>query len=174
MGRNDRLLQEIDSKTGEIVRAEILRWDEDFFIRRGADGLKKFGYFYDKWSIKSFSIKRYVLFFRKHPELYFYTRVMSEYLWANTGLLRRINEPYRWKHLGDDLNFDRTTLYRIREKLLVYGVVGEVKIFGTKYICINPYIFGFGDRCLKEVAEYFKFKGAQIRGLYERELNKER
>ena len=159
----DRLLQEIDVDTGEVINSAVLAHDEHFFIQRGVDKIYVSGYYYDKWFIKSFSIKRYVKFFNKHRELYFILRVMCEWLCPDSGVLRRVNEPYKWKHLMDDLDADRTTVYRWRKKLVNYGLVGEVVLWGKKHIAINPSIFGLGIRCIKPVADYFEKKGKNIR-----------
>ena len=174
MSKNNRLLQVIDSETGEIVREELLHWDEDFFIKRGVDNIYASGYYTDKYYVRSFAIKKYMPFFRKHPELFYYTRMLAEWLVPDSGILRRISEPYRWRHFQADMNCDHTTCYRIREKLMAYGLVGEVKVFGTKHLCINPFLFGKGQRVIKEVAEYFRKKGAEIRGTINWQLGKKR
>lgn len=172
--RGDRLLQEIDGATGEVTRVEVMRWDEQFFIRKGVNNISYSGYYYDKNYVKAFHIDRIVQFFRLHPELYFYARVMAEWLKEDTGILWRVGESYKWKHLGQDLNFDHTTLYKIRRKLVDYGVCAEIKYFGEKCICMNPFIFGKGDRCLKAVAEAFKLKRVEVRQKNDRELRKKR
>ena len=159
----DRLLQEIDVETGEVINSAVLSHDEHFFIQRGVDKIYASGYYYDKWCIKSFSIKRYAKFFNKHRELFFVLRVLSEWLCPDSGILRRINEPYKWRHLQEDLDVDRTTVYRWRAKLIAYGLVGEIVIFGKKHIIINPSIFGLGIRCIKPVADYFEKKGGRVR-----------
>lgn len=152
---NERLLEEIDKETGEVLNSVILTGRQGYVIKEKPK-VYATGYFFPKggW-IKSFSLGENVMFFLEHPELYFYARVLAEHLWNETGLVRNGVEPYRWSHLCKELGIYRTTAYRIREKLINYGIVGEVFVFGTKYICVNPFIFGVGDRCLKEVADYF-------------------
>ena len=159
----DRLLQEIDVDTGEVVASTVLAYDEHFYIQRGVDKVYPSGYYYDKWCIKSFSLKRYWKFFNKHRELYFVLRVLSEWLCPDSGILRRVNEPYKWRHLSDDLGVDRTTVYRWREKLINYGLVGELVLWGKKHIAINPFIFGLGIRVIKQVADYFEKRGKRVR-----------
>ena len=159
-----RILQEIDAETGEIVKEAILSGDEDFFIKRGMDNLYKSGYYYNTFYIKSFPMKPYFRFFDKHKELFFVARVLAEYLMPDCGILRRINEPYKWRHLMQDLDVKKTTVYRWREKLLKYGIVGEIKIFGQKHIIMNPNLFGVGTRSIPEVGKYFMKEGTQIRG----------
>lgn len=155
MGQNERLLEEIDKETGEIIASHVLTGKQGYVIREKPTVYASGYYFPHGGWIKSFSLKDNARFFLEHPELFFYARVLAENLWNETGLLRNGVEPYRWSHLCAELGIYRTTVYRIREKLINYGIAGEVKVFGTKYICINPFIFGYGDRCLKEVAEYF-------------------
>lgn len=159
-----RILQEIDGETGEIVKEHILTGDEDVFIQRGVDNLYKSGYYYKTWYVKTFSIKQYVKFFNKHKELYFIARVMAEYLMPDSGVLRRLKEPYKWRHLMQDLDVDKTTVYRWREKLIQYGIVGEIVIFGKKHIIMNPNLFGLGVRAIPEVGKYFMKEGKSIRG----------
>lgn len=174
MKKTNRLLQVIDSETGEVVREELLHWDEDFFIKRGAQGISHIGYFTPKDYVRSFPIGKVLLFFRKHPELYFYSRVLAEALVPDSGLLRRMAEPYKWRHFAQDINCDHTTCYRIREKLIAYGIVGEIKVFGTKHLCLNPFIFGRGDKVIKEVADYFRVKGMAIYAKVNKQLGEKR
>lgn len=154
----ESLIQQIDGATGEITRTEILHRDERFVVKKNTDGMAEYCFYYPSVYVKCFPVGKAYGIFRKHPNLYFYGAFLAHWLKDGTGILWRVNEPYAWRHFGQDMGFDNTTLYRIKRKLMAAGIVGQVRYFGSRCICLNPYLFGKGDKCLKVVSSYFRSK----------------
>ena len=172
MKSGESLLMQIDGATGEVTRTEMLRKGEKFVVKTEANALSEYRFNYQKEYVKSFPVGKAFAVFRNHPNLYFYAVTMAQWLKDGTGILWRVNEPYAWRHLGQDMNFDHTTLYRIRRKLLDNGIVAQIRYFGTKCLCLNPFLFGKGDKCLKAVAQYFNSREIFKRWNNEREFDR--
>ncbi len=168
----ESIVRQIDGATGEITRTEVLHKDEQLIIKKKLNPLSEYGFYYGKDYVKCFPVGKAFGVFRNHPNLYFYGAFLAQWLKDGTGILWRINEPYVWRHLGQDMGFDHTTLYRIRRKLLDSGIVGQIRYFGMKCLCLNPFLFGKGDRCLKVVSQYFSSKDIFKRWNDEREVNR--
>ena len=171
---NENLIQQIDGATGEITRTAIIHKDEQFVVRKKTDGSSEYCYHYPKEYAKIFPVGKAFGVFRRQPNLYFYAAYLAQWLKEGTGILWRVNEPYAWRHFGVDMNFDHTTLYRIKRKLVAAGIVGVIRYFGQRCIILNPFLFGKGDRCLKVVSQYFSNKEIFKRWNDERKLGKKR
>lgn len=161
----EKLVQVTDLGTGEILKSFGISNADDPFEAVGdkepTEPKKKNLFKYPNTFVKAFGIKKNAAFIMENAGLFALLLIMAEWIDIDTGLLCRYGEPYTWRHLADEVGFVRTSVYKYRSEMIRLKLIAELKIFGRKYIAVNPLYFGKGEGVPTHISHLFERKNKE-------------
>lgn len=158
----DRLVQETDASTGEILRTFGIANDEELFVidrEKGAgagEPAKKRVFTYNAEFIKVFSLRGKEVWALENGRLFVLLIIMGQWLDIDSGVLKYGAFPLTWAHLSEMTGISMAQMYRHREKMLRMKFVAEIKLFKKKYIALNPIMVGRGSSVPTHISHLFE------------------
>lgn len=158
----DRLVQETDAATGEVLRTFGIANDEELLIldreKKGgvAEPAQKRVFSYNAEFIKVFSLKGKEAWALENERLFVLLIIMGNWLDADTGVLKYGAFPLTWTQIMEITGMSKSSVYRIRKEMIRKKFIAEIKLFGKRHIALNPIMVGRGRSVPTHISHLFE------------------